>query len=29
MAGIDGGTGVAGSAFSHYVYNGTYESQVR
>jgi hypothetical protein len=27
MAGIDNGTGVAGSPFTHYVYNGTYESQ--
>jgi len=27
MAGIDHGTGVAGSPFTHYVYNGTYESQ--
>ena len=29
MAGIDNGTGVAGSSFTHYVYPGTYQIQVR
>jgi len=29
MAGVDSGTGVAGSPFTHYVYNGIYQNQVR
>ena len=29
MAGIDSGTGVAGSNFTHYVYPGIYQNQVR
>lgn len=28
MAGIDSGTGVAGSSFTHYVYPGIYQNQV-
>jgi hypothetical protein len=29
MAGIDSGTGIGGSSFTHYVYDGTYQWQVR
>ena len=29
MSGVESGTGVAGSSFTHYVYPGIYESQVR
>lgn len=29
MSGAESGQGVAGSSFTHYVYPGTYQSQVR